>query len=437
MGPANHLLAKRLVIAALMFFFLVPHVQASGVVELEIRGPITYGTSYAISEAIKTAQNNDSALLILVDTPGGSTEYALEILKAMEKSRAPIITYVQPSGSRVMAAGIAILAGSNIVAMSPGTYIGSSRPMKFYISGYEPVNDYGEIDDLLRKLNETASMKGRNIPASLLTSDARLGPEEAQKHGINDVIVGDKQALLSYLDGKEVKLPSGTKILRTKGAEVNAEKNIFTSILVYFTNPLLAFLLLIFGIYLTIFGITSLGFGAELVGVALLSVGAMGALFNIDPIGAFLLIAGVALLVKETHTPGFGAIGASGILLLTLGSVLLVPANYPGWLFESEFRTFLFFTIAVPSLLSAGFLIYAFRAIYHKSDTVTFIDRYKGQSAIADDDLGPGKEGCIIFMGERWRASSKEEIKKGEQVIILGTKGKATLVKKQAISLET
>lgn len=397
-------------------------VLASEVIEFGISGPITPGAVNSFSEALADAEEERLPLLLTIESQGGSVEQSLAILAKMEGSKVPVIMFV--SGKVSGAAAIPVLGG-HAVFMAPNAALDFSVPRVISPSGYGAV---GYIPSIAAKMESVSVARGRRFSADSL--GAQLSADDAKRLGAIDGIAESKSYALDAIDGKSVETSLGKEAISTKGAMIKKhDESILAVVFGYLSNPVFSLLLLIFGVYLTMFGFASSGFGAEMIGVGMLALGAIGTLFNVDIPGAVLLVIGVLFLTREIHTPGFGPIGASGMLLICVGSILLAPIN-PSWSFSREYNNNLLLSISGTSIAVAFFLTFAFRSFYHVPAKESFIDKHRGQLAMAEDDLGRGKEGYISFMGERWKAVSNDEIKKGDSVIITGTKKDATAVKK-------
>ena len=65
------------------------------------------------------------ALILEMDTPGGSVETAFKYLSIMEKSSVPIVVYLNPNG---ISAGMIIAMGADRAAISPNGLIGDAMP---------------------------------------------------------------------------------------------------------------------------------------------------------------------------------------------------------------------------------------------------------------------------------------------------------------------
>src|SRR5215467_13701936 len=94
----------------------------SRVVAVDVNSIIHPITVEIIGNAIDLAsRENDTAVLLRLNTPGGLLEATREITSKIVASRIPVIAYVAPSGGRAASAGFFILEAADIAAMAAGT----------------------------------------------------------------------------------------------------------------------------------------------------------------------------------------------------------------------------------------------------------------------------------------------------------------------------
>ena len=196
-----------------------------------------------------------------------------------------------------------------------------------------------------------------------------------------------------------------------------------------FSNPILASLLLLVGIYSLVFGLTSPGFGAEIFGVISISLGLIGLGFSVNIAAFFLIGLGMALLLFELHISTFGLIGVAGIVCVALGSVLLVPVGYPG-MYSIEFQTTMLISLLTPAVVLGGFLAFAI----YKMMQVRMKKPVIGEGVVGDiaetiDEMTPGATGYVRYQGEYWMAKSEESIEAKTKVIITGKDGPVLIVR--------
>ena len=100
------------------------------------------------------------------------------------------------------------------------------------------------------------------------------------------------------------------------------------------TNPNVAFILLLIGVYgliLEFFNPGAVGAGPhrrhQSFAVALYAL----ALLPINYAGAALVLIGIGLMIAEAHIGAFGAIGVGGVAAFVIGSLMMFPSRVPGF----------------------------------------------------------------------------------------------------------
>ncbi|RLG73982.1 MAG: nodulation protein NfeD, partial [Thermoprotei archaeon] len=251
------------------------------------------------------------------------------------------------------------------------------------------------------------------------------------RSNVIDLVAENVGDLLMKIDGMEVKVAGEVVKINTKGFTIEKYEWSISDILSNaLADPLLANLLFMLGFYILLLSLITGHYPIVAVGLLLLILGLMGLGFSINTISTLLIIVGVVLVVIEMITPGFGIIGTTGIIMLALG-FLLLPIYLPQtWFIGPEF--FFRFIVAGILIIVAGSAFFAF-ALYKvikakKAKPVIWsIIGAKGKSL---DDLGPGKEGFVMVEGEYWMAFSDEEIKAGEEIVVVEKVGPKLKVKK-------
>ena len=385
-----------------------------------------------LKEALTYAEESDSPLILLLNTPGGSLDATFEIIKLIESSKVPVIGYVYPSGATAWSAGTYILFSTHIAAMAPHTIIGSCQPIALSFSGGQPVNDTKTINALTAFLVERAKMHNRNETVAKLCvqENLNLDNKEAKKWGVIEFIANSIDDLKTKIDGLTVLTASGNFTIKSKDANtINWSPSIRIRVLKTLSEPMIAFFMLMVGLYLLIFGLTSPGVGGEVVGGILLLLGLIGlGMIKDVNFGALLLIAlGAILLLYELFTPGFGIVGGSGLVCMLIGSLLLFPRE---WAISHEWITTLYLaSITIPLLLGGFFIFAAYKVIKARRKPPFLKYIIKGEEAVAVDEITPEKPGFVIYRGEYWKARSDTVIKQNENVIIVGKEGPILIVK--------
>jgi membrane-bound serine protease (ClpP class) len=233
---------------------------------VDVKGFISSATSENIATAIEQASSSSnyqgyySAIILALDTPGGSLDATLSILETMQKSVIPIITYVYPEGKSAWSAGTIILIAGDYAAMAPVTTIGSAQP----VLGNQPVNDTKTINAVKEKAVSLSELHGRNTTqtARFITHNDNLTPEKALDRKIIETIAENPQDLLKKAHNSTVTTKKGVKVLDISDAEIVKHEPTLRVILVdILSNPLISTTFMTIGFFALIFGFTSPGFG--------------------------------------------------------------------------------------------------------------------------------------------------------------------------------
>ena len=412
-----------LLILLILLLLAVPAGAASAasngsVLAVELQGAITPASDDIILAAIGAAEAEDSrALMILLDTPGGGLTETTEILRLMEETKLPVICYVYPEGGFAWSAGTIILIGSDVAAMAPHTIIGSAQPVQLSpTGGTEPINDSKTRNAIVALIEEKARMHGRNITAAreFVVSNLNLNADEARNYSVVEYIAASPEDLLIHVNGSQVK----NTTLITAGARVEYyEPPLNLQLQSLLSDPTIAGLLILIGLYAIIFGLSSPGIGAEVFGVTALALGLIGQGFNVNIGAVFLLLLGLGLILAELHSHSFGILAAAGLICVIVGSVLFVPTSFPEWYVPGSYQQSMALTLILPSLILGLFLAIALYKVAQARFSPMLNDRFAGEVAEALDRLDP--EGYVLFQGEYWRAKAEETVEKGETVVIL------------------
>ena len=424
-----------LLIFLILLLLVVPTGAASAVsngsvLAVELQGAITPVSDDIILAAIGAAEAEDSrALMILLDTPGGGLTETTAILKQIEETKLPVIGYVYPEGATAWSAGTIILISTDVAAMAPHTIIGSAQPVQLSpTGGTVPINDSKTRNAIVALIEEKARMHGRNVTAAreFVVSNLNLNADEARNYSVVEYIAASPEDLLIRINGSQVK----NTTLITAGARVEYfEPPLNLQLQSLLSDPTIAGLLILIGLYAIIFGLSSPGIGAEVFGVTALALGLIGQGFNVNIGAVFLLLLGLGLILAELHSHSFGILAAAGLICVIVGSVLFVPTSFPEWYVPGSYQQSMALALILPSLILGLFLSFAIYKIARSRFAPPQNDRFAGEVAEAIDRLDP--EGYVLFQGEYWRAKSEEKVEKGETVVILAKVGTLLQVKRK------
>ena len=434
-----------LAIVATIFLSITPDLNSADstatAVKLEIKGAIGPATGAYIVKGIAHAEDINAQLIIIeMDTPGGLDSAMRDIIKGILNSRVPVVTYVSPSGSRAASAGTYILYASHIAAMSPATNLGAATPVQIgggetpAPPGPEKDNDGADdtekaeprstktamekkvINDAVAYIRGLAELRNRNGDwAEQAVREAEsLSAQEALEKNVIDVVADSIPNLLDAINGRVVKVADTEQELLTVDMTIEEfEPDWRTKLLATITNPNIAYMLMLAGIY----GLLFEGYnpGAIVPGV----VGAICLLlalfaFQILPVnyaGLALILLGVMLIVAEAFVPSFGTLGLGGIAAFVFGSIILLDSDIPGMAIARALIGGVALTAS--TLLLA--MIYLLMRIRRKP-AVSGIESMLGTIAEALEDFD--KTGAVFVNGERWNARSGIAVKKGDKLQI-------------------
>jgi len=410
----------------LLFFSITCNAsEGSNVLLIDIDGTIDQSTVEILKEGIQQANNeNSEAIILLLNTPGGGLQETFEIAEMINLSEIPIVGFVYPVGSKAWSAGTLILVSTHIAAMSDYTIIGSAQPVEITIEGTKLVNDSKTINALVKWIETRAEMYGRNqtIVGRFITENLELNSTAAKDYGVIEFVSSSIKQLLTDINGTKVTTSKGEVIIDTINArQIRFSPSLGIIIIKFFSNPILASLLLMIGIFALIFGISSPGYGAEVFGIIAILLSIVGSGFEISTLSIIFLIIGSLLLIIEIFvTPGFGVVGIGGIITLLVGGIFLIPSySTKEWAISMDWINDAIILLVVVVIFIAIFFTFLLYKIIQAKKKKTAIGTFIGEEAKAIDQISPDKPGYIRFKGEYWQAKSDMVIEPNTKVIIV------------------
>lgn len=414
---------------------------ASGrAVVLTLEGAVTPASAdYLVRGIAEAGAEGASLVVIRMDTPGGLDTSMREIVRAILASPVPVAGWVAPGGARAASAGTYILYASHVAAMAPGTNIGAATPVQLGGGGSpfgraeEEDGGDGEdlapgtaseakaINDAVAYIRGLATLRGRNADWAerAVRRAESLGAMEAAEIGAIDFVASNMEALLEGADGREVEAGGRTVTLATAGLEVEERPpGLKTRLLSVLTDPNVALILMMVGIYGIIFEFINPGaiFPGVIGAISLLTGFYALSVLPVTFAGAGLMLLGVALIVAEAFTPSFGVLGIGGAVAITLGATLLVDTDMPGLALSWP-------VIAALGVASLAFaLLVARMAVGSRRQPVTTgREQMIGARAIVLE-WQEGR-GAVQVHGERWQATGEEPFVAGDEAEVVGVEG--------------
>lgn len=431
-----------------------PSNAQGGVVLLDIKGGIGPATrDYLRSGLRHAAQTHAAAVVLRIDTPGGLDAATRDINQSILASEVPVIGWVAPSGARAASAGTYILYACHVAAMAPATSLGAATPVSMGGSGFGPEEPQRGPDDarqpvpgqappqkqeqapgeprsaMERKaindagayLRSLAELRGRDarFADAAVREAATLTATQAHAQGVVEIVADDIQSLLQQADGRTVRLARGDVVLDVDRSAVTVQVPDWRArLLAVLTEPTVAYLLLLIGLYGLVFeGYSPGAILPGMVGVICLLLAAYGLqVLPVNYAGVALIVIGVVLIALEVAMPSIGAAGIGGVVSLLAGSLILFDTDVPGFGVPGA----LIGGIGVASALAfMGMLWLAARA--RRQPVVTGVEELVGNLAVATRDFAG--RGQVRIRGEEWQAQSDLPVRRGESVRVLAIDG--------------
>jgi len=407
----------RLALTALLIFASCLCASAA-VVKVTVDDTVQPISAEYIDRAIDLAQHtNAEAVLIELNTPGGLVDSTRTIVEKILASPVPVIVFVAPTGARAASAGFFILESADVAAMAPGTNTGAAHPVAITGQKVEDVMKTKLENDAAAFMRSFVAPRGRNVQLaeSAVRESKSWTDQEALKEHLIDVVAKDDADLFHQLDGRTIKRFDGkTVTLHLAGKPVEMlPMTLRQRILDFLLDPNIAFL---------VFAIGALALYAEFNHPGAVLPGVVGVVFillalfalNLLPTryASFTLIIGAfVLFVLEAKFATHGVLGIGGIVLLTLGGLLLVDGPIP----EMRVHLWTALAISIPLGLITVFLMsIALKA--HRNKVITGSQGLLGAIGEARTEIDP--EGKVFVMGELWNAHAPSRVRMGEQVVV-------------------
>ncbi len=433
-----------LLLAAALLFGAGAGVSAdtdNEIIHLTISGPVNQAMTSYFANGLAEAEAADAyAVLIELDTPGGTLDATLEIVQILRNAERPILIYVSPVGAQAASAGSIITLAGHAAGMAPETVIGAASPVMITGEDIAETLYRKAVEDTKAVVRNLAARRGEQAVtvAEEMIEDARaVTGQEALELGLIDAVAIDIPDLLRQLDGLEVVVGTETIVLETAGAQINprpmsAVESFLFALASILMNPLFISALIGLGVQAIIFEFSNPGgwvagfIGFVCLGLALYGLGQLPT--NI--LGLALILVAFILLVMELFTPTYGALAVTGTITLIAG--FLVLFNSPG---TPEFARISWSGAIIIGLGTASMMLFFIgkglaaqrrQAVSGREGLVGRI----GQVRQTLSDSGGTFTGTVFVYGALWQAASSEPIEKGEKVTIQAVDGLTLRVKK-------
>lgn len=407
----------------MLFFLINLLLQANEVYLSELSGVISPASSAYILRVITSAENDQAMCLILkIDTPGGLDESMREITKRILNARIPVVVYVAPKGARAASAGVFILYSSHIAAMAPGTNVGAAHPVGMGGEKIDTVMAQKVTNDAVAYLKSLAKARNRNEAwaEKAVRESASIDDETALKIGVCEIIAENEEELLAKLDGRELKIDGETKRLQTKSAPIKKlSMTLREKLLLILTNPNVAYILLLLGIYGLFFELQNPGmiFPGVVGGICLILGFYALHLLPVNYAGLALILLSAIFFILEVYIASHGLLTIGGVISLVIGSLILFESDVPflrvSW--EVIMLVVIIIVVFVVFILTLGIKAQFKKVVSGKEGLI-------GEIGIAKTDIDESG-GTIFVHGEYWSAISDKPVKRGRKVKVLEIQG--------------
>jgi membrane-bound serine protease (ClpP class) len=422
---------------------------------VEIDGAIGPASAMQFEEALTVAAERNAEVLILqMNTPGGLVTSMREIIADILASPVPVIGYVAPAGGHAASAGTYTLYATHVAAMAPGTNLGAATPIEMggpmpSFPGSDDKNDGPEAgkdqkngtrtpagdamiakatNDAVALIRSLAELRGRNADwgEKAVREAASLSANAALQERVVDFVARDTTELLQLADGRTVEIAGRKEMLATKGLPVETlEPGWLIRLLAVITDPNIAVILMLIGVYGLVFEFTSPGAVAPgVIGTICLLLGLYA--LNLLPIsyaGLALMLLGIIFLVVEVFNPTV-VLGLGGVAAFLLGAAMLLRIEGPG--FEMSWAV-----IGTAAVLTLGLALLTGSYLWAARKHVPRVGAQAMQGLPAKVLDWEGSEGHVLARGERWRAKADEPIAVGDSVEVADVRGLVLTVRRR------
>jgi membrane-bound serine protease (ClpP class) len=394
-----------------------PHIE-----QADLTGDINTITASYIETAVNRAEaDHADVLLVVLNTPGGISNSMDDIVTSLVNSKVPVIVYVYPSGARAASAGLFVAQAADILAMAPGTNIGSAHPIQ--ATGEDLTGDLGAkvLNDAVTRVRNLASMHGRNADwaEQAVRNSVNISAEEAVRLHVADLEATDIGSLLSQVDGRSVPRNGSTLVIRSAGAVIHDYPMPFWQVFLNaLIDPTIAALLILVAGYGIITEMSNPGLILPGVIGGLAAVLAIVSLANlpVNIAGALMMLLALILFVADIKAPTHGFLSVGGVFALALGMAFLVNTGPVGLGVNP-------IVSVAAALVTVTFFAFFIRKVLQARRQPVFVGGETMVGALGEVREALAPEGLVFVRGALWKASASSPIPAGSTVRVVGRQG--------------
>lgn len=384
--------------------------------------------NYVINNIEKAEEDNADAILLEIDTPGGLLESMRKIITKIMNTPLPVIGYVTPEGARAASAGAFIMMACDISVMTSTSSIGAAHPVTMGAK-IDSTMEKKILNDMFSYMKSLAKKRNRNqeVAKKMISESISLAADEALAKNIIDFIAESREKLLEKIDNMEIEKNDKKIIFHTEFAEfITKEMSFIEKFFFHISNPNIAYILLMLGIYGIIaeFSSPGIGFAGVFGSISLLLAFFALSSLPLNLAGILLIATGIILILLEIKVQSSGILGIGGVVSTVLGSLMLIQTNAP------------FLKISISLIIGVGLFTLLFFLLLlslvvkiHRKKVTTGREGLIDEVGYARTALNP--EGSVFVRGELWRAISIDgNIKKDEKIRVVKMEHFKLFVKK-------
>ncbi|HET9780229.1 MAG TPA: nodulation protein NfeD [Candidatus Dormibacteraeota bacterium] len=394
-----------------------PHVE-----QADLNGDINNIMSAYIQTSVQRAESDHAgALLVVMNTPGGISTSMDEIVTDLLNSTVPVVVYVYPSGARAASAGLFVAQAADVLAMAPGTNIGSAHPID--ASGANLTGDLGAkvLNDAVTRVRNLASIHGRNADwaEQAVRNSVNINADDAVRMHVADLEANNIPSLLRQIDGRQVPRTNGSLTIHSAGASLDDFPMPFWQVFLNaLIDPTIAALLIIVAGYGIITEMSNPGLILPGVIGGLAAVLAIVSLANlpVNIAGALMMLLALVLFVADLKAPTHGFLSVGGAIALVLGMAFLVNAGPVGLGVNP-------IVSVITAAVTLGFFTFFIRKVWQarRAPPLTGPESMVGAIGEVREAISP--EGLVFVKGALWKASAESPIAAGTPVRVVGRHG--------------
>jgi membrane-bound serine protease (ClpP class) len=394
-----------------------PHVE-----QADLNGDINNIMSAYIQTSVNRAEaDHADALLVVMNTPGGISTSMDEIVTNLLNSTVPVVVYVYPSGARAASAGLFVAEAADVLAMAPGTNIGSAHPID--ATGANITGDLGAkvLNDAVTRVRNLATIHGRNADwaEQAVRNSVNINAEDAVRLHVADLEVNDIPTLLRQVDGRQVPRTNGTLTIHSAGAVVDDFSMPFWQVFLNaLIDPTIAALLILVAGYGIITELSNPGLILPGVVGGIAGVLAIVSLANlpVNIAGGLLMLVALLLFIADIKAPTHGFLSVGGAFALVLGMAFLINTGPVGLGVNP-------IVSVVTGVVTLAFFTFFIRKVWQARRQPAFSGPESIVGAVGEVREAISPEGLVFVRGALWKASAEKAIEAGAPVRVVGRHG--------------